>query len=127
MDGNFYINSEIKDLKNKKSVNQLEFEYENTEKRLLAEKLNKKAFNFKKDENITHGEGYTVLFFEDSNGDLQDICNVPSIAKGMHKISELLMFNGVQNTKLTTDIIDTELTKFTFGSPSASFYIKVYK
>lgn len=127
MDGNFYINAEITDLKSKKSVNQLDFEYENDEKKLLAEKLNKKAFNFKKDDNIVHKRDNIVLFFEDSNGDLQDICNVPSIAKGMHKMSELLMFNGIQNSKLTTNIIDMSLTKFTFGSPSASFYIKVYK
>lgn len=127
MDGNFYINSEIKDLKDKKTVNQLDFEYENTEKRLLAEKLNKKAFNFKKDESITHGEGHVVLFFEDSNGDLQDICNVPSLAMGMQKMSELLRFNGIQSAHISTNVVDTEVTKFTFGSPSASFYIKEYK
>lgn len=127
MDTNFYINAEITDLRNKKTANQVDFEYESTEKELLAKKLNKKAFNYKKDSDIVHKSNHNVLFFEDSNGDLQDICNVPSLAMGMQKMSELLRFNGVQSAHISTNVIEKGLTQFTFGSPSASFYIKEYK
>ena len=47
MDSNFYINAEITDLRNKKTANQVDFEYESTEKELLAKKQKKKAFNYK--------------------------------------------------------------------------------
>ena len=45
----------------------------------------------------------------------------------MQKMSELLRFNGVQSAHISTNVIEKGLTQFTFGSPSASFYIKEYK
>ncbi len=92
----------------------------------LTKSLDLKVMQIERDSDIQHGGDNCVVFFEDTTGELVDICNVENITKGVSKIRDILKVNGKQNVMLKNWEQAKGLYQFNFGCKTAHFYIRQY-
>lgn len=92
----------------------------------LVKSLEIKIMQIKRDPNIQHGGNNCVVFFEDTTGELVDVCNTESITKGVGKIQEILKLNGNPKSILKNWEQAKGLYQFSFGCKTAHFYIRQY-
>lgn len=92
----------------------------------LVRSLDVRVMQIQRDTDIQHGGDNCVIFFEDTTGELIDICNVDNITKGMGTIQEILKVNGNNRTLLKNWEQAKGLYQISFGCKTAHFYIRQY-